>query len=185
MKFTLLPQFYEGKYFYISPFSGNLIINENKITPLKLNQNLVQALKFCDNPYLLKSLKNITKCDLNYNHISELTKMNKRLMFINNKRFLLSCIYSSFQNCLYDNTIEAYENIENLEIHKLNKGKLCLQRALLAAKTSKTFKKNGVLFVGATLPTWNMHAWIIEGDFQPDREDRMWIMYRPLLALQY
>jgi len=185
MKFTILPHFYEGKSYYISPFSGNLILNENKLTPSKFNHNIIQALTFCDNPYLLKTLKNIPKNDLNNNLISELSKMNNRLMFINNKRFLLSCIYSSFQNCLYENTIEAYDNIENLEIHKLNKGKLCLQRALLAAKTSNSFKKNGVLLIGATLPTWNMHAWIIEDNFQPDREDRMWIMYRPLLAIQY
>jgi hypothetical protein len=185
MKFTLLPHFHEGKSFYISPLTGNLVVNENKISPTGFNQNLVHALELCDNPYLLKSLKNIPRYETNYNLISELSVFNKRLMFLNNKRFFFSCLYSSFQNSLYENTIDAFDNIENLEIHKINKGQLCLQRALLAAKTSKSFKNNGVLFIGATLPTRNMHAWIIEDYFQPDREDRMWIMYKPLLAIQF
>lgn len=63
--------------------------------------------------------------------------------------------------------------------------RLCLQRSFLALKTSKTFKKNGVLFIGASLPTGNMHAWIIEDNYQPDTLDREWIMYEPLLAFYY
>ena len=47
------------------------------------------------------------------------------------------------------------------------------------------FKKNGVLFIGAQLPLKSLHAWIIEDNFQPDRDDRQWINYRPLLALTY
>lgn len=52
-------------------------------------------------------------------------------------------------------------------------------------KTSKTFKKDGILFIGASLPSGKMHAWIIENGIQPDRLDRNWIMYRPMLALYY
>jgi hypothetical protein len=64
-------------------------------------------------------------------------------------------------------------------------GQRCLQRAMLAVKTSESFKKNGVLFIGALLPTSNMHAWIIEAGTQPDVADRDWILYRPLLAFYY
>ena len=63
------------------------------------------------------------------------------------------------------------------------KHQLCLQRAFLASKISKSFEANGVIFIGAFLPTGDMHAWIIENGIQPDSDDRGWINYRPLLAL--
>jgi len=42
-----------------------------------------------------------------------------------------------------------------------------------------------VLFIGAEIATYNMHAWIIEDNEQPDFEDRVWINYRPLLAITF
>jgi hypothetical protein len=56
---------------------------------------------------------------------------------------------------------------------------------LTVAKCSNSFKKNGVIFIGAHLPLKDMHAWIIEGNHQPDNEDRQWINYVPLMAITY
>ena len=86
---------------------------------------------------------------------------------------------------MFENSVEAFDAISKLETHIKNKNDLCLQRSLLIMKTSKSFKKNGVLFVGASLPSGKMHAWIIENGVQPDRLDRNWIMYKPLLAIYY
>lgn len=192
MKFTILPHLFKGKFFFISPFTGNLNISDTKIISRKLNSSskLIDAISYCDNPYNLKSIKNISNYFFKNNYekfeyMSKLDNYNKTLVWLGNKRFFFSCLYSSFKENIFDNTIEAYDYIDQIEIHKINKGKMCFQRALLAAKTSKSFKKNGVLFIGAILPTWSMHAWIIEDGIQPDREDRMWIMYRPLLAIYY
>jgi hypothetical protein len=60
-----------------------------------------------------------------------------------------------------------------------------LQRCLLAAKISSSFKKNGVLFIGFSSSIKDMHAWIIEGNIQPDFDDRVWINYKPLLAITF
>jgi len=185
MKITTLCQLYEGKYFFISPFTGNLCSSDKPIET-KLSSALVaNSLSFCDNPYLLEPIQYSQINNIEYKSINKLNKYNKLFMYLGNKRFLLSILYSYINAPLFKNTIEAYDNISLLDNHLNNYDTLCLQRALLAAKTSKTFKKYGTLFIGATLPTWNMHAWIIEGNMQPDRNDRIWIMYRPLLAINF
>jgi hypothetical protein len=56
---------------------------------------------------------------------------------------------------------------------------------LAVAKSSKEFKKSGVLFIGADLPQTRLHAWIIEKDYQPDPWDRSWINYLPIAAYAY
>ena len=87
---------------------------------------------------------------------------------------------------LFDNTELAFSTISKTIPEQIERrNELCLQRSLLALKTSNSFKKSGVLFIGAALPTGNMHAWIIESKCNPDHQDREWIMYRPLLAFYY
>lgn len=73
--------------------------------------------------------------------------------------------------------------VGGLPDQQVNRTSLCLQRSLLVAKVSQSFKERGVIFVGASLHTGDMHAWIIEDGEQPDAEDRDWVNYRPLLAL--
>jgi hypothetical protein len=73
-----------------------------------------------------------------------------------------------------------------IALSSIDKSKLehrCLQRCLSVAKTSSSFQKSGVIFIGALLPLREMHAWIIEDGQQPDNEDRDWINFTPLLAL--
>jgi hypothetical protein len=185
MKITTLSQPHEDKHFFISPLTGNLCTSDKPIETKISSALLANSLSYCENPYLLEPI-----CDSHFKkpthiNINKLNKYNKIFMLLGNKRFLFSVLYSCINSPLFINTMEAYDNISFLDTHIENYDTLCLQRALLAAKTSKTFKKNGTLFIGATLPTWNMHAWIIEGNIQPDRNDRIWIMYRPLLAINF
>lgn len=184
MKFTLLPCKFENQYFYISPITGNLNVTDTPVFMFNINDKIKKALWYCDNPYELNQIDNIS-AELNNYLISKLKIYNKRLIWLNNKRFLLSCIYSRISVPLFNNTVQAFDFIAELNIHKEKKGKICLQRSLLAAKISKSFKKNGTLFIGAQLPTGVMHAWIIENGIQPDRQDREWIMYKPLLAITF
>ena len=73
--------------------------------------------------------------------------------------------------------------VGGLSDQQADRTSLCLQRSLLVAKVSRSFETRGVIFIGATLHTGDMHAWIIEDNEQPDADDRDWVNYRPLLAL--
>ena len=185
MRFTILPFQFQKKYFYISPLTGNLIVCNNPINNTKINIQLKNALSFIENPYSVFPLDYEDCIIKNKVKLSKLNNYNNKLMWLGNKNFLLSCFYSMLQVPFFENTIEAFDYISELDIHKEKKGKICLQRALLASKTSKSFKQKGTLFVGAQLPTWCMHCWIIENGVQPDRQDREWIMYQPLLAINF
>ena len=185
MKFKILPHKFDDLYYFISPFSGNLVSSKSKPYLPKLNSRIIKNIHCNDNPYELDYLSNTTNVKLSDVNMDKLNVFNTKLLFLGNKRFLLSCFYSRIRVPLFQNTLLAFDHIAKLKIHKTKKGKICLQRSLLAAKTSKSFKKNGTLFIGAQLPTGIMHAWIIEDNIQPDRQDREWIMYKPLLAITF
>ena len=86
---------------------------------------------------------------------------------------------------MFEKTNEAITYINSLPPQVELKHRLCLQRAFLSSKISKSFIKEGVIFIGAFLPTGDMHAWIIENGVQPDFDDRGWVNYRPLLAFYH
>jgi hypothetical protein len=185
MKYTSFNCKY-GKYFYsICPFTGNLLQSEVEDSSIYvIPEKVKNALKICNNPYLC----DYSSCSIQSSNFKLLKKINfyhKILMFIGNKRFFLTRFFSDFRNPMFQNTKEAFMYIAKIPEQELFHERLCLQRSFLALKTSKTFKKNGVLFIGASLPTGNMHAWIIEDNYQPDTLDREWIMYEPLLAFYY
>jgi hypothetical protein len=69
-----------------------------------------------------------------------------------------------------------------LSSNQTNYHELCLPISLMAIKLSKSFKNNGVLMIGAFIPTGEMHAWIIEDNSQINIYDRQWVNYHPLLA---
>jgi hypothetical protein len=102
---------------------------------------------------------------------------------LGNTRFLASVFYAGWNVGLFENTRLAFAAVANLPGHKDSTNDRCLQRSLLAAKISKSFKNSGLLFIGAEFSTGEMHAWIIENGEQPDSDDRTWINYRPLLAI--
>ncbi len=63
--------------------------------------------------------------------------------------------------------------------------RLCLPRAIFAATTSRKFKQSGIMYIGAFLPSTQMHAWIIEENRQPDVWDNEWICYQPVYMLYH
>lgn len=180
--------YYDGEFYYeINPRSGNLIQHANKFRDSLLPQKVKDALNLCENPYLVNPHNaNITGRTEDSNKITKLNRMHKNFMAIGNKRFYISLLYSKLRKNLFDNTELAFSTIsKNIPEQIERRHELCLQRSLLALKTSNSFKQSGVLFIGAALPTGNMHAWIIESNCNPDHQDREWIMYRPLLAFYY
>lgn len=144
---------------------------------------MVHAIESCNDPYFCSWEPNANSVKLAESDSKRLEKMNSRLHQIGNRRFWLSYIYAGFSHPIFENTKEAFSIISQLPEQVNARADHCLQRSLLAAKTSKSFSEKGVLFIGASIASADMHAWIIEDGCQPDFEDRNWINFRPLLAL--
>ena len=179
-----LPRMSQGSGWAIHPFTGNLL----RFQPDKLkyfeSKNIpglvTKSLRLCDEPYSL-SPPSLDIKKINNKNVSELEKYFNNLVKIGNTNFTVSKIYTSFTKKLFSNTSEGM-----IALNCIDKSKLeyrCLQRCLCIAKTSSSFQKSGVIFIGALLPLREMHAWISEDGQQPDTEDRDWINFTPLLAL--
>lgn len=181
LRFVSLPVNAGGYRWSISPLTGNLLrssdflADENSRCPARV----LAALDYVNSPYDLKPAQYVPreKCSPQRAPVS----IAERLALLGNQRFFLSVIYAGLRHPLFENSSSGFATADNCGV--FNRHSSCLQRCLFVAKTSRTFWDSGVLFIGAQLPTGSMHAWIIEGDQQPDLEDRIWINYRPLLAI--
>ncbi len=171
----------------IHPLSGSLIKfqsqNLESFQSKQIPKIVVAALKNCDNPFLLSP--NFA----NYKDPDEkiVSKIKSNFLFLNKIKNLNFYISLLITNILSSNICNTSSEIFSI-INSFNNDitfNTCLTKCLTVAKCSRSFKKNGVIFIGAHLPLQDMHAWIIEGDTQPDIEDRAWINYLPLMALTY
>ena len=175
-----LPHKENDAWWYISPFSGSLI-KASSPPPFgggNLPAKLKEALACCDDPYKCNWYPEVTVTKAE----SALSRYECKLRWLGNHNFLFSFVYASWSACLYKDTKEAFAAISNLPSFQSRRADQCFLRSLLAAKTSRSFAKSGVLFIGAELSSGEMHAWILECGSQPDHEDRAWVNYRPLLA---
>ena len=183
LKAVWLPAKVLDSWWAICPFSGSLL-NKNKKyekKPAKLHTKVIQALHYNDFPYELEALEFVAKNNVKPVQLQFIQTIHKRLDFIGNNRFYISRLYASIRQPVFENSTEAFDCLSLLpEQMHTNK---CLQRTLSVSKTSKSFFNSGVLFIGAQIPTASMHAWIIEDNRQPDRRDRFWVNYTPLLAI--
>ncbi len=184
LKAFSLPRVSHGSGWAIHPLTGNLLrFNKDRLKDLESKntpQLVTNALRLCDEPYSLSPTNRDIK-NIGVKNLSELSKYFDNLVKIGNTNFMMSRIYTSFTKKLFLNTSEGMLTLNSIDKSKLEHR--CLQRSLCIAKTSLSFKKSGVIFIGALLPLREMHAWIIEDGQQPDNEDRDWINFTPLLAL--
>ena len=179
-----LPFYDRGYWWSISPITGYLIRSNHNPTLFKFTIPTVvsNAIDSCNDPYQCAWEPNANFVKLSGGDSKRLEKMNSRLHQIGNRRFWLSYTYAGFFHPIFDTTKDAISVISQLPEQVNARADHCLQRSLLAAKTSKSFREKGVLFIGASIASADMHAWIIEDACQPDFEDRNWINFRPLLA---
>lgn len=154
-------------------------VNKNVNKP-SLHPKVIEALKLNHNPYTLKQPSKIENITI---HKSTFMKLYISLL-------TLSCkIAFSFARIFYLFRIPTFENATESIIFFRNSKKgiiqddLCLPRSLFAAITSKIFKEKGVIFIGVSLPSKTMHAWIIEDNKQPDPFDSIWINFHPVAAI--
>lgn len=182
-----MPRFEDGHYWFISLWSGSLL--KSKYPPPysagDVSKRVGDALSCCEAPFSCHWSPVHQHLPIASTDEPRLLKMNERLFWLGNRRFLPSLIYARRNAGIFNHTRAAYSAVAELPGHKDGRSDRCLQRSLLAAKTSKSFPRSGVLLIGAEFSTCEMHAWIIEDEAQPDSDDRSWINYRPLLAWHY
>jgi len=104
-----------------------------------------------------------------------------RLFSIN---FYLGRLFSKISIRVFQSSEEAVLFYRNY-IYPNKQNDLCLARAFFAAATSKSFKENGLIFIGVFLPSKSMHAWIIEDRAMADPQDSIWLNYQPVAAIHY
>jgi hypothetical protein len=185
LKAYQLPVKAYGHTWSISPFTGNLLLHDEEFSVnQKLPSNVLEALDYCNHPYKLKPLEEDPNFlnSFNKKDIEKLTAIYKRIAKIGSGNFFLSCLYAGLKHKSFDDSSRLISLINHIQSDE-QKSSGCLQKSLCVAKLSRSFKKSGVLFVGALLPIGQMHAWVIENGIQPDANDRGWINYRPMLAL--
>jgi hypothetical protein len=189
LRATSLPFSIDGAQWTICPLSGSLlrrpVPSGGKLGIFKPFPDLVKvALSHCDfpyslNPFLLgdQTVGSVAPNGFANQVWATTTWLSERGWF------LLTRIYSGIYAPCFDSSAAAFRW---LDAHSGTSSSVdCLPRCMFVAKTSKSFRQQGVLFVGVFLPTRQMHSWIIDGASQPDSTDRHWINYRPLLALYF
>ena len=186
LKAYQLPVKAYGHTWSISSFTGNLLLHgdEEFSVNQKLPPKVLEALDYCNHPYKLKPIEEDSNFLNSFNRrdIEKLTAIYKRLDKIGSGNFFLSYLYAGLKHKCFDDSSSLISLINHIQSDE-QKSSGCLQKSLCVAKLSRSFKKSGVLFIGALLPVGQMHAWVIENGIQPDANDRGWINYRPMMAL--
>jgi len=185
LRFHKIPYFDDQFHWQISPINGSLSKSEHLFFKKSFHNNKLESLLHLINyPYEVDWNSNRLAVSINDKKRLSLDSYNKKLFSLGNNRFLRSICFSYHQRGVFDNSYSAFSYISNYKEYDYGSDN-CLQRCLLVAKTSKSFKDNGAIFIGAMFSTYEMHSWIIEKDSQPDFQDRVWINYRPLLAITF
>lgn len=185
MKFKSLPIQFDGKTYKLNSVFGMLMEFENSdknIRNVLIPQKLDLALSCCNNPYQLtksNSISTLNKSEFKHHFLRIYLNW---LIKSNNLNFVLGRFLSGFGKPIFANSTEAISFFRNNK-QGIIQNDLCLPRSLFAASTSKKFKENGVIFIGVSLPSNLMHAWIIEDEKQPDPFDNMWINFQPVAAI--
>jgi hypothetical protein len=186
LRVVRLPVEADGFIWSLNAITGSLLKSpKHLLTPSVKNQippRVESALRYCYNPYDLIAPKTLApERSITAEHLRRLQCFKTNLQILEGKWLFFSLIYAGFPDLIFDSTEKALVHISELYSHSI--GSDCLQKTLLAAKTSKSFANSGVVFIGANLPTGHMHSWIIEDGYQPDVLDRHWISYQPILAI--
>jgi hypothetical protein len=186
--FSLATQYREAAWF-LNPLTGALhqanAGDVHKFQTKQLPTKVLQALEYCDTPFSLAPPDINQRHALRPHQTQTLKKIYDRVLSIRQINYWLVKQYASLHRPIFEDSLQAFHALKELNISVQTDYKGCLNRTLAVAKTSVRFKKSGVLFIGADLPLNNLHAWIIEENYQADPWDRDWINYMPLAAYAY
>ena len=186
-----LPLIHGGVSFQLGRFSGSLQAvpesNEQSGSPSiwKSAPKINRAIALCHDPYQLapaaKRTSNTIAMTWGHQDIRRGVAVANCLIKLCRYPFWLACLNSSFRRPLFENSAEAISFFRDTVDGE--QSTLCLPRALFAAKTSRAFAADGVIFIGIFLPSRSMHAWVIESDSLADPADDIWINYQPVAVL--
>jgi hypothetical protein len=184
MRFIPLPTYFNNSQYVVSEFTGDLLIHQRSVSGsrslITTSEKLTKALSLCDNPYKLENIQNnIDKLEPSNRNIRNKARF---LILFCRFNFFLAKQYASFKTRIFSDSAHAISYFHSITAND-DKNSLCLPRTFFAAKTSKIFDKEGVIFIGAFLPSRLMHAWIVENGIQPDPKDNIWHQFRPVAAI--
>jgi hypothetical protein len=182
MNIILFSADYKGKVYRINKTFGFLLeyfIYEKY--KAELPKKIEVLFKQVNNPYLLKQTTEIPKNNITPKKPFYTKFLAKLFTFLCLQSFLFVRVLACFRFPIFNTTVEAI--LFYRKLYPSEQQNLCLPRSLFAACTSKTFKKNGGLFIGVFLPSRAMHAWIVEEGKQPDPFDDIWICYQPVAVM--
>lgn len=183
MKLKILDIFYQDLNYKFNGWLGLMLVKTEKTEKkLCLHEKVKKPLMQVNHPYLLIPYSRERIINIS-THKKIAYKLAKVYTFLCLKSFLFVRLLSLVRFQIFETTEEAIFFYRKVFPNKQQN--LCLPRALFAACTSKSFKKNGVIFIGVFLPSKAMHAWIIEEDKQPDIYDDIWICYQPVAVMYY
>jgi hypothetical protein len=188
MKIFNIPHSFRDRHFHINALTGTLLACDAKIATPQIPARVIRALAVCDVPFdCVWHPPDVTVSTIRTDKTGYASSVGRHLKILSWLRiinFRAALLYSCIPSPQFETTFEAFHAIDR-EINRFRRYKdgFCLPRSLAAAALSSSFKSNGVLLIGASLPCGDMHSWIIEGTSQPDPWDRSWINYRPLLAM--
>lgn len=146
---------------------------------------VLNALRLCNCPYeLAASYDSKTTPQFSSQNLKRSTRAlatAKRAVWLCGRNFYLARLWASSRVPIFDSAAEA---IHFFRTHiGGEQSRLCLPRAMFAAKTSRRFFGEGVLFIGVFLPARSMHAWVLENNTLADPWDDAWTNYKPVAAL--
>ncbi len=189
MKYYSLAQEYRNKGWYLHPLTGYL----HQVSPDDLGKfqsdalpnKVLEALQYRQFPYSLQPPDFERSYAVDGKQLQTLDNFYERIIFLRKINYWLVNRYAGIYQPLFDDSLQAFHALAQQNRSAFTDRGGCLNRTLAVAKSSKEFKKSGVLFIGADLPQTRLHAWIIEKDYQPDPWDRSWINYLPIAAYAY
>lgn len=143
-----------------------------------LNAKTSGQLEYVDNPYLIP-VGNLPQKDVTYGYL--IRRYALLLIWLHSHFYIGLWILSHFRFPIFDNAVVSCDVF--CDIHPQNQHLLCLPRSVFAATTSKSFRKCGIMVIGAFLPSRRMHAWIMENGRNAWRRDVNWINYTPIAVM--
>lgn len=184
MKFISLPIQFDEKKYALNPVFGMLLEFEKNNTDktIAMPKKIIKALDYCNNPYTLTKVESDNIKNALLIKKNALKFYSNLLISFNKLNFGLGKIFSNLGRPVFDNATDSIVFFRNNKTGVIQND-LCLPRSLFAASTSQLFKEKGVIFIGVSLPSNLMHAWIIEDGKQPDPLDTMWINFQPVAAI--
>lgn len=170
-----------GALYFLDGITGSLMRREVRDTDNAFDEAILpthqaEALEQVREPYLL----NIRKRTTTPIRIPLTIRLYARMLtWLCRHAFLLGRLWAKIPLKYYLDAGVATEVYYRLYPGEQQR-KLCLPRAFFARSTSRRFKNHGTMFVGAFLPSVQMHAWVIEDGMHADVYDDNWINFAPV-----